>query len=169
MDNAAFQDYLKLLRDIAKTLGKLTELEQRKVKAVHANDVQAVDDCIREEQVMSLSLRGTELKRTKMLKALGMENEPLSKLIEHAPEGLRIETQEAMHSLRNRYNEYQSASTAARTALERVLHDIERMLAAAEQQQGGAPPQPSTGGVRPDPRQDGGEPPVGGHGADFKA
>lgn len=169
MENAAFQEYLKLLRGLSGTIGQLIGLERRKLEAVRANDVQAVDDCIRQEQVLSLSLRGAEQKRGKLLKGLGLENVPLSGLPQYAPEGLRIETREAMNELRRKYDEYQSASDAARTALERVLREVDQMLAAERQQQ--AAQAPAAGGVRRPPRQAApdGEAPVGGHGADFKA
>lgn len=163
MEKAEFQGYLKLLRELTKTLTQLTALERRKLEAVRANDVQAVDDCIRQEQVLSLSLRGAEQRRGKLLKELGLEPEPLSKLAEHAPEGLRQEAREAMKALRDSYDEYRSSSDAARSALERVLHDVDRMLADAKQKA------PQQSGLRRSPRQEAEPAPEGGHGADFKA
>lgn len=163
MEKAEFQGYLKLLRELTKTLRQLTELERRKLAAVRANDVQAVDDCIRQEQVLSLSLRGAEQRRGKLLKELGLEQEPLSKLAGHAPEELRQETREAMKGLRDSYDEYKSSSDAARSALERVLHDVDRMLADAKREA------PRQSGLRRSPRQEDGPPPEGGHGADFMA
>lgn len=73
-DHAVFREYLQLLRGLEKTVGQLVELERKKAGAVRANDVQLVDDCIRQEQVLSLSLRGAEQKRAKMLKELGLEH-----------------------------------------------------------------------------------------------
>lgn len=163
MENAEFREYLQLLQGLEKTIGQLVALERKKVGAVRANDVQGVDDCIRQEQVLSLSLRGTEQKRAKMLKAIGLEGVNLSGLAGHAPEELRRETHETACALRERYEEYQSASDAARTALERVLIQVDQMLAAEQQKV----PQPHAGGLRKQPRQE--EAPEGGHGADFKA
>lgn len=162
MENTTFKAYLLLLREITKKIEQLNELAQKKIEAVHTDNVQAVDECIRQEQVISLSLRGLEIQRTKALTALGLEKVPLSGLLQHAPEGLRQETAEVTSALRNTYEVYRSASSAARSALERVLHQIDRMLAAEK----AAAPKPAPGPRRQAAVQ---EPPVGGHGADFKA
>lgn len=164
-DHAVFREYLQLLRGLEKTVGQLVELERKKAGAVRANDVQLVDDCIRQEQVLSLSLRGAEQKRAKLLKELGLEHVKLFGLEREAPEELRQEAHETACALHRRYEEYQSASDAARTALERVLIQIDQMLAAEQQKA----PQPQAGGLRRQPQPGGEEPPEGGHGADFKA
>ena len=157
-DHAVFREYLQLLRGLEKTVGQLVELERKKAGAVRANDVQLVDDCIRQEQVLSLSLRGAEQKRAKLLKELGLEHVKLFGLEREAPEELRREAHETACALHRRYEEYQSASDAARTALERVLIQIEQKA-----------PRPQAGGLRRQPQPGGEEPPEGGHGADFKA
>lgn len=162
-----FKAYLGILRELTKAIRQLTEQAQRKLQEVRADNVKGVDDCIRQEQVLSLSLRGLEQRREKALKALGLENVPLSGLIEHAPTELRLETIEVVGDLQSSYGAYTSASGAARAALERVLHQIDRMLAAEKQSV-----QARGAAVRQNPRRVSQEPPApppGGHGADFKA
>lgn len=155
MEHAEFRKYLKLLEELTKTIRKLNGLAQRKIRAVHENNVQEVDECIREEQVLSLSLRGIEQRREKALKALGLEGVRLSGLPLHAPEELRSEASRTAEELRGEYQIYQTASNAARTALERVLREVDLMLAEEQRAQAQAAPQT--------------EPPESGHGADFKA
>ena len=163
MDQALFEAYLKILREEAKIIRQLTDLEQRKLADVRADNVKGVDDCIRQEQVLSLSLRGQEQRRENALAAMGLKSIPLSGLVAHAPDALRMETVAVANDLTAAYETYRSASGAARSALERVLHQVDRMLAAAKQEAPQARPAAH-------PRQRvAEEPPVGGHGADFKA
>lgn len=164
IDCKIFRAYLDILRELSKQLEQLAGLENRKLEAVRANEVKDVDDCIRQEQVISLSLRGLEQRRDKALKAMGLEGIRLSGLIECAPSELRWETIEVVGDLQARYRIYRSASSAARSGLERVLHQVDRMLAAEQQRN----PTIQPVAARRNPRDLPEEPPVGGHGADFK-
>ena len=60
---ASWQDYLKLMTSLAKTLGDLTRVEQEKNAAVCAGDLAGVEACMKREQVLSLTLRGYDQKR----------------------------------------------------------------------------------------------------------
>ena len=80
MDMAVWKDYLKLLDQLGGTLDKLTEIERTKTAAVTKGDLNAVEECMKQEQVMSLSLRGTEQKREKLLAQLGLSGVPLREL-----------------------------------------------------------------------------------------
>lgn len=165
MDQTMFKAYLGILRELTKIIGQLTEQARQKLQEVRADNVKGVDDCIRQEQVLSLSLRGLDQRREKALKALGLEGVPLSGLAEHAPLELRAETVDVVRGLQGSYQAYTTASSAARAALERVLHQVDRMLAEEKQSV------QVREAVRQNPRQaaEAPAPPVGGHGADFKA
>ena len=148
IDCKIFRAYLDILRELSKQLEQLAGLENRKLEAVRANEVKDVDDCIRQEQVISLSLRGLEQRRDKALKAMGLEGIRLSGLIECAPSELRWETIEVVGDLQARYRIYRSASSAAEQQRNPTIQPV---------------------AARRNPRDLPEEPPVGGHGADFKA
>ena len=93
------------------------------------DDLLAVDDCMKREQALGLSLRAMDKKRDKLLAAIGLENVTLSGLAQHCPEELQQEARSAANQLRDRYDLYRSASDVARTTLECNLHQIERMMA----------------------------------------
>ena len=63
MDMALWQEYLKMLDNLGATLEKLTEIERTKTAAVGRGDLEGVEACMKQEQVISLSLRGTDQKR----------------------------------------------------------------------------------------------------------
>lgn len=127
MDAAAWREYLSLLDGLGGTLEQLTEIERAKTQAVSRGDLDGVEECMKREQVVSLSLRGTEQKREKLLARLGLDGVPLRQLEEHAPRELHMETKRAAEGLRRKYEVFQSASEVARNTLECNLHAIEKL------------------------------------------
>ena len=65
MAQTSWQDYVKLLQGLAKTLGQLAEIEREKNAAASSGDLAKVEDCMKREQAMSLSLRGYDQKRSR--------------------------------------------------------------------------------------------------------
>ena len=125
----AYREYFAFMEQLGKTLDQLTELAKEKTVAVRRDDLLAVDDCMKREQALGLSLRAMDKKRDKLLAAIGLENVTLSGLAQHCPEELQQEARSAANRLRDRYDLYRSASDVARTTLECNLHQIERMMA----------------------------------------
>ena len=138
IDTKIWLDYLKLLDSLAKTIGQLTELEQQKTLAVSQGRLDTVEDCMKREQALSLSLRGCDQKREAMLAKMGLQNIPLRQLEQYAPEGLEMETKRVANELRGKYSVFQSASQVARNTLECNLRAIERIQ--EKQQEGAAAP-----------------------------
>lgn len=133
MDAALWKKYLALLDSLGGTLEKLTEIERTKTQAVSRGDLETVDQCMKQEQVISLSLRGTDQKRDKMLVQLGLTGVTLRDLAEHAPAELAMETKAAAERLRRKYEVFQSASEVARNTLECNLRAIEKLQKAQEE------------------------------------
>lgn len=126
MDMAVWQDYLKLLDSLGDTLDKLTEIERTKTAAVGRGDLEGVEASMKQEQVISLSLRGMDQKREKMLAQLGLTGVPLRELEERGPRESHMETRRTVEALRRKYEVFLSASEVARDALECSLHTIEQ-------------------------------------------
>jgi vacuolar-type H+-ATPase subunit I/STV1 len=124
---------------LGELLEQLTELEKEKAAAVRRDDLLAVDECMKKEQVLSLTLRTMDKKRDTLLAGMNLRNVRLSDFEQKCPEELRKEAHDACEKLRTRYMLYRSAADVARTTLECNLHQIERMLAdEAESPAGGA-------------------------------
>ena len=126
MDMALWQEYLKLLDGLGNTLEKLTEIERTKTAAVGRGDLDGVEECMKQEQVISLSLRGAEQKREKLLAQLGLAGVPLRELEARGPVETHMETRRTVETLRRKYEVFQSASEVARSTLECNLHVIEQ-------------------------------------------
>lgn len=136
MDHALWQDYLRQLEGLTKTIGQLTEIEKKKTLAVSEGRLDEVEACMRQEQALSLSLRGFDQKREAMLARMGLTGVPLRQLEDHAPDELLMETKRTAEKLRGQYEMFQTASQVARNTLECNLRVLEQLQAEAGQ----APP-----------------------------
>lgn len=123
-----YEQYLQLLAEIRGAIEQLIEVEQHKIEAVHKDDLLAVDECIRQEQAISLSMRSLESRRNQQLQGLGLAEVKLSGLAAAFPEALQAQAAAAAEQLQSSYQSYASISRAARNALERGLREIERMM-----------------------------------------
>ena len=135
---ASWQDYLKYLGELERAMGKLTEIEREKMAAVSRGDVSGVDACMKQEQAQSMSLRGMDQKRVKLLEELGLRDVPLREMAEHAPLELLQDVRAAAERVRDSYAVFQTASQLARDTLECHLRAIEKAQAGAD---GDVPPQ----------------------------
>ena len=129
MAQTTWQDYLKLMRDLTAALETLTQVERDKNDAASQGDLPRVEECMKREQVMSLSLRGFDQRRDKLLGELGLKGITLGQLEEHSPDELQLETKRVVEELRRQYALFQNASQVARDTLEINLRAIERMQA----------------------------------------
>lgn len=125
---ADYQAYFQFLDRLGKTLEQLTQVEREKTSAVRADDLLHVNECMKKEQALSLSLRGLEQKRARLLANLGLSQVPLSRLAGACPPEVRAEAAKSVERLQGRFQVYQSAANAARTTLEINLHQIEKMM-----------------------------------------
>lgn len=123
-----FEQYLTFLKELQKELDSLTAVQQQKITAVQGSDLDILNECMRQEQAITLSLRGLERKRDSMLSALGLSGVLLRDLPQRCPEAYRTQTISAVESLQHSYQVLQSAQTAARTLMETQIHLIEKEL-----------------------------------------
>ena len=126
---AVWKDYLKLMTGLTHTLEELTQVEQDKNDAASQGNLIAVEECMKREQVLSLSLRGHDQKRDKILAELGLQGVALSQMETHSPDEFQMETKRVIEKLRRQYKLFQAARETARNTLEINLRAIERMQA----------------------------------------
>lgn len=133
MDQGLWRDYLKLLDGLGQSMDQLAEIERKKTEAVSRSDLNAVEDYMAREQALSLSLRGFEQRRGAMLAKLGIPSTSLRQLEQYSPQGLELETRQAVEKVRRKYEEFQSAASVARNTLECNLRAIEKLRASQEE------------------------------------
>ena len=128
MDQSYVQ-YLSLLDALRTSLDQLSDLARQKTAAVRRDDLIALDEALKQEQAMSLALRGQEIKRTKLLKELGLDGSNLSRLVAGYPKELQFQAKQTVDALRQSYEVYRNTSDVARSTLEVNLRAIERLQA----------------------------------------
>lgn len=124
-----YQDYLVLLSDLSRQFSQLSDLAREKAMAVRKDDLMALDEVLKQEQALALSLRGQEQKRLALVQALNLEGVPLARLASSYPPDMQLQAKEAAEGLARQYQIYCSAAEAARNTLECNLHEIEKTLA----------------------------------------
>ena len=131
MDEALFRSYLGVLRELSGVLDRLAPLEQQKAEAVRGSDLLALDEVLKQEQALGLSLRGLELKRQKLAPQLELDSVPLSELPRRCPPHLADEARKTADALRESYTVYRGYANVARNSLELNLHQIDKFLTEA--------------------------------------
>ena len=126
--DAPFLSYLDLLREVGGTLDHLSQLAQDKIASVKDDDLMGLDEVIKQEQAMTLNLRGLELRRQKLVEQLQLHNVPLSNLSGKYPEELRTQAKHTTEELQRSYKLYRSYADQARTTLEVNLHELEKVI-----------------------------------------
>ena len=112
------QSYLDLLAELSGSLDRLSQLARDKAAAIQADDLIALDEVLKQEQAMTLNLRGLELRRLKLVGQLGLENVPLAGLEDHCPPELAPRARSVSETLRESYTAYRSCADMARALLE---------------------------------------------------
>ena len=114
-----FSEYLNFLEELEHTLQQLVDVEQKKAAAVSARDLDALNDCMKREQAFSMTLKGFEQKRARLLAALGLEDVSLRELPSRCPpehrEAARRMSERLIKELQRRGLEEEGPSTASRT------------------------------------------------------
>ena len=137
--NKPFLDYLDLLGHIGTELDRLSELARKKTRAVRQDDLNALDQIIRQEQASTLAFRGLEQKQNALLETTGLKGIPLSSAAEQFPSELRLQARQQIEQLQTKYKLYRSCAEVARNTLECNLHEIEKILANAAPQSNNGP------------------------------
>lgn len=125
---AQISDYFQYLADLRQELVRLIDLQPEKIKAVKAHDLDALDVCMKQEQAISLNLRGMEQKREKLQSALGIAGVSLRQLPQHCPAEERGKAQQEVEETLRLREELRSAQTAARTIIEKDLRMVNEEL-----------------------------------------
>lgn len=128
MQTSEVHDYLALLCELRETLEKLTEIEQKKTIAVRQDDLNLLNECMKQEQVLSLTLRGYEQKRLSTLSAWNLEHLPLSGLSSHVPPEQRLEAKRIAEELLRQYELFKGSMEVAQNTIECNLHQVEKHL-----------------------------------------
>ena len=72
MGTMDYTTYQQLLEELGGELEQLITIQNQKIQAVRAHDLDQLNDCMKQEQAISLALRGLEQRRDKLVQELGL-------------------------------------------------------------------------------------------------
>lgn len=131
-----YRSYLDLLEALREKLAELSDLARPKTAVVRNDDLLALDEVLRQEQAITLSFRGLDQKREKLLGELGASDLPLASLPDCYPAAMQAEARQVVAALQEQFRAYRTEADAARSTLEGHLHEVEKILEEA----GATPP-----------------------------
>ena len=131
-----YRSYLDLLEALREKLAELSDLARLKTAVVRNDDLLALDEVLRQEQAITLSFRGLDQKREKLLGELGASDLPLASLPDCYPAAMQAEARQVVAALQEQFRAYRTEADAARSTLEGHLHEVEKILEEA----GATPP-----------------------------
>lgn len=131
-----YRSYLDLLEALREKLAELSDLARLKTAVVRNDDLLALDEVLRQEQAITLSFRGLDQKREKLLGELGASDLPLASLPDCYPVAMQAEARQVVAALQEQFRAYRTEADAARSTLEGHLHEVEKILEEA----GATPP-----------------------------
>lgn len=119
--------YFDVLRKLGGSLEKLSFEQQKLNRAISVGDTLTVDETLKQQQALSLGLRGYEQKRISGLSELGIKSQKLSELVNFVPDELKQEAKKVSEQLRRQYKQYETAAAVAKHTIEINLHQIDLM------------------------------------------
>lgn len=122
------EELMTILQETNHCLLEVTDVEQRKYEATLKNNVVSVEDCMKEEQVLLLKLKGLDKKREKVLQTFGKEDATFREVIEDLPEDQKIPLESLFQQMQTNLKKYKEVERNARSALEFHLHEIDKKL-----------------------------------------
>lgn len=138
MNMTAFEEFAELMKQLARILEELTDVEREKMRAVRQDDLNALSECMKKEQAMTLALRGLDTKRETLLASAGLARVPLNALCEKVPEGERLRVKKMAEDLKRQYEIFRGTADAAQDILEINLHQVEKFLTKIDEDRAGA-------------------------------
>ncbi len=122
------EQFQKIIRDLIALFEEHMPLEQRKLEAIQHDDVAGVEECMKQEQALTLKLRGLDRKRESIQKELGWEGKSFREIVEEVPAEDRQALRELFGQLTSIVTVFSETNKEAMTAMEVHLRDMQRVM-----------------------------------------
>lgn len=120
--------FQQIIKDLIKLFEESLPLEEKKLQAIQTDDVAGVEECMKQEQALTLKLRGLDQKREAAQKELGWEDKSFREIIGAAPEEKKQELSDLFDQLDKAMTIFQDTNQNAMTAMEVHLRDIQKVI-----------------------------------------
>lgn len=122
------EQFQKIIRDLIVLFEEHLPLEQRKLEAIQQDDVSGVEECMKQEQALTLKLKGLDRKRESIQKELGWEGKPFREIVDAVPAENRQELRKLFDQLTNIVTIFSETNKEAMTAMEVHLRDMQKVM-----------------------------------------
>ncbi len=123
-----FKSFLNFLQSLNQEFLKLHSLQLKIIAAVKSHDLDTLNAHIKEEQALSLSLRGLEIKKKSLISEIGLAGVPLRELHNHCDPSLKDETLAIVTKLLNDYNTLEEVRKKSVAIIEKHLSIVNNGL-----------------------------------------
>ncbi len=121
-------DFQNIILNLTTLLESFTALEKEKLAAVTSKNLEALNACIKKEQVEILKLRGVDKKREEAQAALGYGTLTFQEIIAKLPAAQKEEVSRLYAVLQRATAEFKAVNESVKTALDVNLHVINASL-----------------------------------------
>jgi hypothetical protein len=121
-------DFYKIVLSLIDLFKDLATLEKDKLKAVTSNNLDALNTCLKNEQVLELKLKGLDKKREQIQVSLGYDNLKFREIIALLPEEEKKEGSRLYSMLQQATSDFHAINDSVKNALDVNLHLINKKL-----------------------------------------
>lgn len=125
------QEFKKIIEELIQLFQELSVVEQDKFNATAKNRITFVEDCMNQEQVLILKLRGLEKRRENEMQKLGFFGKSFREILELVTVEQKAELEPLFHELSDKIKAFKQINDEASKLIEVNLHKINKQVAAA--------------------------------------
>lgn len=118
----------ELTVEITEFLEKLAEVQQKKLDAVHNNDLVLLDECMKQEQAAVMKSKSLDRKREAILLDLGFSGLSYKQILENMAEEKKAVAVPLFEKLRGAVLNFNQLNGQIKTSIEVNLHSISSTL-----------------------------------------
>ena len=116
---------MKVIKDMTSLFEEYLPLEEKKLQAAQEKDVRALEDCMTQEQALTLKVRGLEQQREKVQAQYGWDGMTFRQIIDKQTDGKQREYLDAFDALSRALRAFKSANESALTVVNLNLRGIQ--------------------------------------------
>lgn len=118
----------ELTVEITEFLEKLAEVQQKKLDAVHNNDLVLLDECMKQEQAAVMKSKSLDRKREALLLELGFSGLSYKQILENISEEKKAVAKPLFEKLRAAVLNFNELNNQIKISIEVNLHSISNTL-----------------------------------------
>ncbi len=121
-------DFFNIVLSLIELLEHLLPIEKDKLKAVTSNNLDALNNCMKNEQAHVLKLKGLDKKREQIQADLGYEKLTFKEILDRLPSDQKEEGKRLFTALQGATSQFNEVNDSIKTALDVNMHLISTTL-----------------------------------------